>query len=297
MSKASVYEVVTDRIVKQLEQGTAPWRRPWVVRGRGDDAMPANLVSKRAYRGTNALLLGMCAPYASRWWLTFNQARAAGGCVRKGEKAWPVVFFKRVTKDESDDGRAFGILRYFSCFNVEQCDGIEVPDAPAPPKPVETIAACEDVVRGYTGPAFPTLRHGGDRACYQPSVDLIRMPHRDQFAKPAHYYATLFHEYGHSTGHESRLKRPGVCDPVQYGSHAYSEEELVAEMASAFLCARVGISPEVEAASASYVAGWLKVLKGDSKLVIKAAAAAQRAVDVVLGEHAKEEAPEAEEAA
>ena len=302
----TVYEIITQRIIEKLEAGTIPWRKPW--KG-GADGVPRNLKSGRPYRGINVFLLAM-AGYSSPNWLTFRQAKLLGGSVRKGEKGYPVVFWKwpegsrsEVESGKSDhsgtqhpepltynpqDGapeepRGRGpILRYYTVFNLSQCDGIDDPSAEDLDVIAFTpIAQCEAIVRNMPTP--PRITHRQQRAYYQPSTDEINLPMKNSFASPQEYYATLFHELTHATGHASRLDRSGITDPVLFGSHDYSREELVAEMGAAFLCGETGIENATLDSSAAYVAGWLKRLRGDAKLVITAAAQAQKAVDYVLG--------------
>lgn len=268
MSK--VYNVISDRIIALLETGCVPWSRPWRC------GAPKNLVSRRAYRGVNSLLLASM-PFSSPWWITFNQARSQGGSVRKGEKGVPVIYFHRHT-DENDE-KTFAVLRYFVVFNMAQVDGIQIPEPPQ--RVTEPMAECERITMSYAN--GPTVRHGEPRAYYQPSADMVNMPARNLFLSSEDYYSTLWHELIHSTGAAHRLGRPGVVDPVAFGSHGYSLEELVAEIGSAFLAGEAGISPATINNSAAYVASWLRKLKDDRRLVVQAAAAAQRAADLVLG--------------
>jgi antirestriction protein ArdC len=279
----NVYEIVTERIVTLLESGTVPWRKPWT----GDSSLPQNLRSHKPYRGVNVFLLS-CAPHASPYWVSFKQALQLGGSVRKGEHGYPVVFWlwpdKRATAAGDDaegptrPGRA-PTPRYYTVFNAEQCDGLELPPALARP-PFEPIERCDAVVAGMPRP--PAIRHGGSMACYSPSQDVVSMPAREAFTVREAYYNVLFHELGHSTGAATRLGRSGVTDPSKFGSHAYSREELIAEMTAAFLCGHCEIAPTTLDNSAAYLASWLQVLRGDTKLVVQAAAAAQKAADWIL---------------
>ena len=271
----TVYEIVTERILTELERGNVPWHKPW----SGEQSMPRNLTSGKLYRGCNVFLLGMQG-YGSPYWLTYKQAQARGGSVRKGEKASPIVFWKWLEKkDETGKLQRVPMLRYFSGFNVEQCDGLEYPK-PEPKPEFDPIDAAEKLAANYR--AGPKLQHGGGRAYYRPSTDTVQMPERSAFANGPEYYSTLFHELGHSTGHDSRLKRKGITDPIHFGSHSYSKEELVAEMTAAFLCGFSGIDQTVEN-SAAYLRSWIQALKGDAKLVVQAAAQAQKASDHIRG--------------
>ncbi|MEQ8786232.1 MAG: zincin-like metallopeptidase domain-containing protein [Pirellulaceae bacterium] len=277
---SQVYQIVTDRIIEQLEKGTVPWRRPW----GGRAAMPRNLVSGKAYRGVNVFLLG-CNGYESPFWLTFKQAKALGGSVRKGEKGSPIIFWKQWERESADgDIDKIPVLRYYTGFHVSQCDGIpadKIPPIEQPAHDFAPIDRCERVVRGYGG--RPTIRHEFARAFYRPNDDLVGMPRQTAFTSPEEYYSTLFHELTHSTGHAKRLNRKEIDTAVSFGSQDYGREELVAEMGAAFLCGVCGIETATLDNSAAYVAGWLKAIKRDTKLVVLAAAAAQRAADLILG--------------
>ena len=280
----NVYEIITDRIISLLNKGTIPWKRPW----RTD--VPKNLVSGKPYRGVNTLLLGS-SPYPSPYWLTFNQAKAMKGSVKKGEKGCPVVFWK-VTEDEKEDGkRSKGfLLRYYTVFNVMQCEGIEIPKLEAPKK-VEPIAACEEVISSFFMP--PRIEFGGSRAFYSPADDRVVVPCREQFSTVEEFYSTIFHELAHSSGAEHRLARKGVMDHSGFASHAYSFEELVAECASAFLAAEAGISASVIENSASYIAHWSKVLRAEPRWMVQASAQAAKAADMILGRVAHESSADA----
>ena len=145
----------------------------------------------------------------------------------------------------------------------------------------DPIEAAEAIVTGM--PNKPTISHGGDRACYSPSLDLVRMPSPERFTPREEYYSALYHEIAHSSGHASRLARKGITDAVMHSGHEYSQEELVAEITSAFLCGHAGIAPATLDNSAAYLAGWLSKLGDDQRLVVLAAAQAQRAADHILG--------------
>ena len=280
--KLDVYERITARILQQLESGTVPWRMPW---RRGEAGHPRNLISGHRYRGINVFLLS-CATHDSPFWLTYRQSKQFGGHVRKGEKSTPVIFWKWVERENSETGgtERFPLLRHYSVFNVEQC---ELPPEKIPALPAisesdfEPIAACEQVVADMPDP--PTIHHGGGSASYRPVSDTVQIPRPERFDEPGEYYSALFHELTHSTGHESRLSRPGITDDIRFGSHSYSREELVAEMGAAFLCGHCGIENTVIDNSASYIAEWLKRLRDDKRLVVHAAAAAQKAADFILG--------------
>lgn len=287
-SSFDLYQTVTDQILAMLDQGVTPWRCP--ILGKASAGHPMNLASRKRYRGVNVFLLAVTAwakGYESSNWLTFNQARERGGMVRKGEKSSMVVFWKplEVTDAKTGEQKDTFVLRYYNVFNAVQCDGITVPDAPVyTPSELHPIEAAELIIQGY--PNAPAIHHGGSKAFYRPSVDEVHIPEPTRFASTNEYYSTLFHELAHSTGHSSRLDRGLDTEPAPFGSPDYSKEELVAEMTAAFLCGEADIVPSVIANQAAYLKGWIDVLKGDKKLVISAAGAAQRAADWILGERA-----------
>jgi len=250
------YDVITARIIEKLEEGTIPWRKPWNV----ETGAPRN-IRGTPYRGINVFLLG-CQAYDSPVWLTFNQAREIGGSVKRGERGSPVVFWKWLEKADPETGKKerIPLLRYYSVFNVSQCEGVPVPSLDQPVRSHRPIEECEKVVQGYEN--GPAIQHGGGAAFYNPGADRVTIPATERFASPEDYYATLFHELGHSTGHRSRLAREGVTDAKRFGSHDYSREELVAEMAAAFLAGRCGIELQTLDNSAAYIGNWLRCSGG-----------------------------------
>jgi len=281
--KADAYQVITDRMVSLLEQGTVPWQKPW----QSGDLVPRNLVSQKAYRGVNVFLLHAMS-YASPFWLTFNQAKELGGTVKRGEKACPVVFWKWLDVQENGKAERVPFLRYYSAFNIAQCEGIpqrRIPALNGIKREHGPIQEAERIVAGMS--KRPEVKSGLDRAFYSPSGDFVGMPSSGQFRTPEDYYSVLFHELTHSTGHESRLNRKGVSGSdgewSAFGSTPYAKEELVAEMGAAFLCGQAGIVERTLDNSAAYVSSWLARLRDDRRLVVQAAAQAQRASDFILG--------------
>lgn len=298
ITNKDVYAKVTDAIVAALDKGVAPWRKPWSGNG------PKNLISKKDYRGINVFLL-VSQPYASPWWLTFNQARSLGGCVRRGEKGTTIVFWqigKRTEKDANgtETIKKSFLLRYYTVFNVEQCDGIDPKKVPATEvretTEADRIHAAESIAQDYVeefGGPNVTVVPGSNRACYAPTLDTVNVPDLRQFHGNEEYYSTLFHELTHSTGHGNRLDRK-FGD--RFGDHAYSEEELVAEFGAAFLCGHAGITKrEVLENSAAYLKSWASKLKENTKWVVHAASQAQKAADHILGLDRKNEEDESEE--
>ena len=279
-SHRNVYQIVTEQIIRQLEQGVAPWRKPWRTE------LPVNLVSGKPYRGLNVFLLGSQG-YGSRYWLTFNQAAKLGGHIRKGERSSLVTFWhmgdEKITRDADGNERKSKpfLLRYYRVFNVEQTEGItdKLGLTGASPR-VADLGHCEAIVSGMPN---PPRREQSSRAWYQPSIDTVGMPSKSLFSSGEEYYSTLFHELTHSTGHGTRVGREGIEQLNTFGSESYSKEELVAEMGAAMLCGLTGLAPKTLENSAAYLQSWLSVLKSDWRMVVTAASAAQKAVDYILG--------------
>lgn len=277
---SQVYAIVTDRLIAALERGVVPWRKPW----KSAD-MPRNLASGQPYRGSNVFAL-LWAGYSSPYWVTFKQALELGGHVKKGEKGMPVVFWRWVSERKSKDGkqvekldRPFPTVRYYTVFNVAQCEGLTVPAAPDAPKGFDPIAAAEQLVAEM--PKCPAIVHGDDQASYSPAADIVSMPSRDSFYSAAGYYATLFHELTHSTSHASRVGRK---ISTSFGSEQYSREELVAEMGASFLMASCDLENDATIDhAAAYLDNWLHALRADPSMLIYAGQQAQKAADFIRG--------------
>jgi len=285
-----VYGYITDRIMEELERGCVPWHKPWKTSTDGV-RVPTSFVSRKQYRGVNTFLLALArfkAGYDSNYWLTFKQIEALGGSI-KGQRSEMVVFWKLLEKPAAkptaeNDTDYIPMLRYYRVFNLDQVSGIAKPTIGELPV-FEPISEAEAISTKYQTQVKVT--HGGTRAYYQPSTDSINMPERQTFDGAAEYYSTLFHEFAHSTGHESRLNRSGITETHYFGDEIYSKEELVAEMGAAMLCGVVGIENKTIKNSASYIQSWLSKLRDDKKLVVHAAAAAQKAADFILGRQAQ----------
>jgi antirestriction protein ArdC len=277
---SSVYQIVTEQILRHLEVGVVPWRKPW----RAEP--PCNLVSGKEYRGVNPFLLASQG-YGSRYWLTFNQASKLGGHIRKDEKSSIVTFWhvgeEETVRDADGNSRKSKpfLLRYYRVFNLEQTEGIadKLGLGNATPR-VASIEQCEEIAKQM--PNAPTIQQDA-RAWYRPSTDTVGIPSRNAFDSAEEYYSTLFHELTHSTGHASRVGREGIEDVAAFGSESYSKEELIAEMGAAMLCGVTGISPATIPNSAAYLQGWINRLRGDSKLLVSAASQAQKAADYIQG--------------
>jgi len=267
------YARITDDLITLLDAGVVPWRRPWTTRG------PCNLVSRRPYRGINVLVLA-CQGRTSPWWLTYRQATSLGGRVRGGERGTQVVFWRPL--DPAPDAptqRRQIVLRTYTVFHESQCE-LPTGAVPADPAPGPGIDSCDAIIHAMPDP--PHIVVGSDVACYLPVTDTVHVPRRSDFGEPEAYYATLFHELAHATGHPRRLHRSALVTPAPFGSPDYSAEELVAEITSAFVCGAAGIAPATLPASAEYVAGWLRALRADRRLIVTAAGHAQRAADLIL---------------
>ena len=278
---STAYEIVTESIIKQLESGVAPWRKPWRT------GMPASFVSKKEYRGINIFLLASQG-YGSQFWLTYRQAQALGGNVKEGERGTKVVFWKirELHQENAETGeienRKSILLRYYIVFNIEQCEGIKSPE---PVRVINPMEQCEHIVNSMPNP--PSFEQDS-RAFYRPSTDTVGMPARSAFDSAERYYSTLFHELTHSTGHPTRVGREGIMNHNPFGSEDYSKEELVAEMGAAMLCGVAGIESHTLENSAAYLQTWINRLRSDSRLIVSAASQSQKAADYILARTATE---------
>lgn len=268
-----IYEAVAAKIMDALNKGVVAWRKPW----QGH----FNPVSGTQYRGINPLLLGMAAEengYTDCRWLTFKGANTLGGKVRKGEKGTMIVFWKVFRKEEDGVEKTIPMLRYFTVFNVEQCEGLELPPMGSSDA-LNTVTAAQEIVDGYTD--CPEMVDGGGRAWYRPSTDELGMPDRATFESAEAWYRVLFHEMAHSTGAAHRLNRDLTG---MKGDEDYSREELVAEMTAAMLCGQAGILTDDSAEqSAAYIAGWRQALTDDPGALIWAAGRASKAAAYIAG--------------
>lgn len=270
------YQVITDRVLALLEQGTVPWQQPW----EPATGLPRNLFSQRPYRGINVWLLTAMG-YTSPFWATFNQVKTAGGSVRKGERGVPVVFWKVYTKEnkETGDEEQRFVLRYFTVFNAAQLDGVAVPEIAVTSHRFTPIERCAQLVDSM--PHRPTILEGHQRACYTPATDTLHMPSPPCFHCSEAYYATLFHELVHAVGHPSRLNRKALTNLCVFGDPTYAKEELVAEIGAAYLCGVCVIANVTIDNSAAYLQSWMQVLHDNSTMLVHAAAQAQRAADYI----------------
>jgi antirestriction protein ArdC len=284
-ARDSLYQEVTDRIIAELAQGRVPWVQPW-GEAKSGLGLPTNAATSRGYSGINVLILWLAViekGFPSQQWLTFRQALDLGGNVRKGERGTTVCYADRfIPKGEAEraqqageDPKAIPFLKRFTVFNVAQCDGLPARFVAAPPPVSDSdLVPRAEALIATTKADF---RVGGARAFYVPAADYIQVPPQAAFFAPINYYRTCFHELGHWTGHASRLARD--LSHV-FGSADYAREELVAEMASAFVCASLAIVPTVR--HADYIGSWLDLLRTDSRAIFRAASAASKAAEFLL---------------
>jgi antirestriction protein ArdC len=275
-AKLDVYEIVTGKMIELLNKGVIPWERPW----KGPNRAPKNLVSKKRYQGFNSMYLA-CFGYASQYWLTYKQAQDLGGNVKAGEKGALVTFWKFLATKELDPitgkFKRIPILRYYTVFNLEQCEGIANPEPETALHEFKPVEMAESIVEGM--PKRPQIRRDASMAAYSPEQDTVAVPPAESFKTAEYFYGILFHELGHSTGAVHRLDRKIKNG---FGSQEYAKEELIAEMTAAFLCAECGIERTIDN-SAAYIQSWLNALENDKRLVVTAAGAAQKAANFILG--------------
>ncbi len=291
--KRDLYQEVTDKIIGLLEKGVAPWRQTWSSYG-----LARNYVSGKTYNGINKILMNNTI-HPIPYFLSFKQAKALNGTIKKGARGEMVFYFNVFYKDANNktiseeqaktlkaagqDFKKLSTLRYFHVFNVADIEGIEFRIPEVELKENEQIEKCESIIEQM--PNRPEIRFVNANEAYYNSIeDYINMPDIKQFTTSAEYYTTLFHEAIHSTGHKERLSRKGITEPNKFGSIPYSQEELVAEMGAAFLSAEAGINyGEIVENNAAYLQGWLNKLKEDKRFIFRTAAKAQQAARYILG--------------
>jgi antirestriction protein ArdC len=277
--KRDLYSDVTARILQQMEAGVLPWQRAWQSTG---SSIPMNAVTDRPYSGINVLLFWMSASsgYSRPRYLTFNQAKAAGGNVRKGEHGTKVYFFKQLTVADKASGedKQIPMLREYTVFNVAQCDNLPVEimngEYVAPINQDQREALADRFIAS-TGADF---REGTGKPCYVPSQDFISMPAFAAFRSCAAFYGDAFHELTHWTGAKHRLDRDFSG---RFGTQAYAAEELVAELGAAFINAEFGFDETSH--NAAYLANWIQLLKDDSRAIFTAASKASKAAEYLRG--------------
>lgn len=294
--KKDVYQMVTDRVMSQLEQGIIPWQKPWKNIGKNrEDDLAISYTSRKPYSFLNQLLLGRNGE-----WLTFKQIKEMKGNIRKGAKAGLVVFYKQVIskhtikrEDGTEEQRvsAFPCLKYYHVFHIDDCEGIDTKIQPAPAEAedevtMEPVEAAEQVVLGYLNRNTTLKLHNdrpSSRAFYSPMFDEVTVPMMKQYEVVDEYYSTLFHELVHSTMTPERMNREEGMKNHRFGSEDYSREELVAELGSAMLCAATGISNDATFKnSVAYIQGWMGALKKDTKAIVWAASRSEKAARFIF---------------
>jgi antirestriction protein ArdC len=284
---SDVYTRVTNRIIEDLERGVRSWHKPWSATTAAGITRPLRH-NGLPYSGINIVLLwseAVLRGFASPIWMTFRQALALGGCVRKGETGSLVVYADRVRRTETDaDGeeieRKIPFMKAYTVFCVDQIDGLPQHYYPSAAPVINKVERIEHA-EAFFASTGADIRHGGTLAYYSIASDHVQMPPFETFKDAESYYATLGHECLHWTRHPSRLDRD--FGRRRHGDEGYAREELCAELGSAFLCADLGLDLEPRADHAGYIASWLDVLKNDKRFIFTAAAHAQRAVDYLHG--------------
>jgi antirestriction protein ArdC len=280
------YKRITDYVIEQLEKGEIIWRKGW-----NEFGLPQNMATGHIYKGWNSFLLNfitMHKEFKTPYFITYKQAMDAGGTIRRGQKGFTVVYWaivenksKIIEVDGEEEYLTYRVPKCHTVFNIDQTHGIEYPKIEKQLRShTEKIYACEKIIDAM--PEKPTIRHEGDEPFYNIITDAISIPAVEQFHSDEEYYATLFHELAHSTGHTTRLNRSELMRSDGFGKEQYSKEELTAELTAAFLCGISGIEQQTITNSAAYIQSWLKVLRNDKKLILKAAAQAQAATDYIL---------------
>ena len=297
-----VYQMVTDLVIQKLEAGVCPWVHYLKSGGTRGYQLPRNFVSKKPYSGINILLLGM-NEFTSPWYLTFKQCANLGGTIRKGEKGSIVLFWKKLDRPEADSdeteetehNRSHFVLRYYRVWSVQQCEGLNVPEPEAQAEEstddITPIERAEEIARSYFGrpnaPKFSQVDYART-ASYSPAFDVITMAAPKFFTSAEEYAACKFHEAAHSVAGPTRLNlKLGKSESAKSN---YSRGELYAEMSASMLCGVAGVLDRTIDNSASYINGWLSVLKADKRAVVVAAGAASKACDWILNAQAEQHA-------
>ena len=287
--KVTVYDVVTDRFLAQLKEGIVPWKKPWISI-EGERVGGWSHKTGESYSLVNQMMLPSEGEY-----ITYRQIRDEGGSLKEGAKGYPICFWKNYVAEVKDpetnteEAKSIPVLRYYTVYRLEDCEGIK-PNFEPDPSPLEgrsepeKIAKAEALCKSYLEMSGVKLEHQmGNRACYAPAFDTVKLPLAKQFDESGEYYSTLFHELTHSTGHRSRLNRFGTGGGTK--SHKYSLEELVAEIGAASILYKLGIeSEDTIRNSNAYLKSWYDALSDNPRMIVKASSRAQKAVRFIYGD-------------
>ena len=311
LTREQTYKIITQQIIDALESNNVPWIKPW-NQPKGANARHHNAFTGRPYSRLNGLnldIVKMVNGYTSNGWLTFHQAtskqldengapKGYGGIIKKGSKGTKVFFNKMIiieVEEENDRGelgkveKPIWFPQLYTVFNVEQCENItlkkrELVDVLEAFTDFDPIAEAQTVLDDYKDRSGITYKEAtGDSAYYVPTKDMVVLPKPKQFKSNQEFYTTAFHEFGHSTGHSSRLNRfKNETKIAHFGSKDYSYEELVAEFTACFVSQDTGIADTREN-SVTYIKGWLKKLQSEPKWAVMASAQAEKASNLILG--------------
>ena len=281
MAKANVYDMVTNRIIAELEKGKIPWQKPWT----GIRSGAYNRITKRPYSLLNQMLLQHNGEYA-----TFKQWQDLGGHIRKGEKSEIVCFWKIFESKENNPDteeieiKKIPLLRYYNVFHISQVEGVEPLTEEQLNDKVEPIEAGDKIITEYIKREhLKFVECKSNQAYYSPSSDTVVVPLKEQCQLINEWYSIAFHEISHSSGHKSRLNRIQTGAISAIGSQDYSKEELVAELSSATLMSVAGLeTPKTFRNSTAYIQNWLQVLRNDNKFIVSASSKAEKAVNYIL---------------
>jgi antirestriction protein ArdC len=286
-NNADTYQRITDYVINQMENGEIVWQKGWNTLG-----LPKNISTGHHYQGWNIFYLNFITAYLkykTPYFITYKQALDKGGTIRRGEKGFQVIWWATIgdkrqlltNEDEAENVKTYRVPKVHTVFNIDQTQGIEFPKVESQFRSITLkIYACENILKNM--PGIPSISHKGDKAFYNPITDTITLPPVERFHSDEAYYKTLFHELAHSTGHSKRLNRKELVEYDGFAKENYSREELTAELTAAFLCAVCGIEEPVINNSAAYIQGWLKALKNDKKLILRASTQAQAAANYIM---------------
>lgn len=281
----NVYQMVTERIINEMEKGIIPWHKPWA--GVFDGAV--SYVTQKPYSILNQFLLGEAGEY-----LTFNQCKSLGGTIKKGAKSKFVVFFtfvedkknKKIDENGIEHYDKIPILKYYNVFHINDCEGVKSKMGEKESvKEFEPIEVAEGVISGYLQreQKLTLIHKKQNSAFYSPATDTVVLPLKEQFVQEEEYYSTAFHELTHSTIPVYRCNRKNDNAVAAFGSENYSREELVAELGSAMLCNHCGINMDKTIKNqAAYIQSWLKALKNDIRMIVWASSRAETAAKYIL---------------